>query len=46
MSALWTLIFGFLPAWVQVLVLGLISLLVIILVLRVIGMVLDSIPFL
>lgn len=46
MSALWTLIFGFLPAWVQVLVLGLISLLVIILVLRIIGMVLDSIPFL
>lgn len=46
MNALWSLIFGFMPAWVQVMILGIVSLVIIVLIIRVIGMVLDSIPFL
>ncbi len=46
MSALWTFIWAFLPGPVQALILGFLALIVVILVLKVIGMVLDAIPFL
>lgn len=46
MSALWTVLFSWLPAWFQVVILGLISLMVILLVIKVIGLVLGAIPFL
>lgn len=46
MSALWIFIWAFLPGPVQALILGFLALIVVILVLKVIGMVLDAIPFL
>lgn len=46
MSALWTVFFSWLPAWMQVVILGLISLVIIFVVIKVVGLVLDAIPFL
>lgn len=46
MNNLWILLFSSLPAWFQVVILGLIALTVILLVVRVIGLVLNAIPFL
>lgn len=46
MSALWSVLFSWLPAWVQVVFLGLVALVVILLVLRIVSKVLDAIPFL
>lgn len=46
MSALWSIVFGFLPAPLQVLILGIVAVFLILLVFRLIALVLDSIPFL
>lgn len=46
MGNLWTVLFSWLPAWFQVVVLGLIALTVIFLIVKVIGLILDAIPFL
>lgn len=46
MSALWTFVWAFLPGPVQALILGFLALIAIILVFKVIGMVLNAIPFL
>ncbi len=46
MSALWSVLFSWLPAWAQVVLLGLVALVVILLVLRIVSKVLDAIPFL
>lgn len=45
MSAIWTLFFGWLPAWFQVCILGFLSLIIIIIALKIIALVLDAIPF-
>lgn len=46
MAAVWSIIFGFLPVWVQVVLLVLIAILLVILVVRVIAGILEAIPFL
>lgn len=46
MSALWSFVWAFLPGSVQAFILGLLALVALILVLKVIGLVLDAIPFL
>lgn len=46
MSALWSVFFSWLPAWFQVVVLGFFALIVILLVLKIVGLVLNAIPFL
>lgn len=46
MLELWSILFSWLPAWFQVVVLGLIALSVLLIVLKIIGLVLDAIPFL
>lgn len=45
MSAVWQLLFAWLPVWVQVAILGFISLMVVLVILKIIGIVLDAIPF-
>lgn len=44
--AVWQLLFAWLPAWFQVVVLALIAIAVVLLVLKIVGIVLDAIPFL
>lgn len=46
MGELWSVLFSWLPAWMQVVVLGLIAYVLIMFIIRVIGFVLDAIPFL
>lgn len=46
MADLWTVLFSWLPAWFQVVVLGLIALTVIFIIVKVIGLILNAIPFL
>lgn len=46
MSGLWSVLFSWLPAWVQVVLLGMIALVLILFVVKVIGFILDAIPFL
>ncbi len=46
MSVLWTFVWAFLPGPVQALILGLLALIAVIIVFKVIGMVLNAIPFL
>jgi len=43
---MWNVLFSWLPAWVQVVILGFIALIVIFLIVKVIGLILDAIPFL
>lgn len=43
---MWTIAFSWLPGWVQVLILGFIAIVVLILVLKIVALVLDAIPFL
>lgn len=40
------LLFSWLPAWVQVVILGLIAFVFIMLVVKIVGFILDAIPFL
>lgn len=42
----WKLVFSMFPAWFQVAVLGVLALLAIILIFKLVGMVLNAIPFL
>lgn len=46
MTAIYQLLFAWLPAWVQVVILGLIALLAVIVIFKVVAFVLDAIPFL
>lgn len=46
MTDLWIVLFSWLPAWFQVVVLGLIALTVIFIIIKVIGLILNAIPFL
>lgn len=46
MSSMWQLLFAWLPAWVHVLILALVAIAVVIIVLKIVGIVLDAIPFL
>lgn len=46
MTAIYQTLFGWLPAFIQVAILGLIAFLVIRLVLKIVSIVLDAIPFL
>ena len=46
MDNLWFVLFSWLPAWFQVVVLGLIALTLIFAIVKVIGLILDAIPFL
>lgn len=44
--SVYQLLFSWLPVWVQVVVLGLIALLVVILIVKLVGFILNAIPFL
>lgn len=44
--AFWTMLFGFLPVWFQAVVFVLLWLVLVVIVLRIVKMVLDAIPFL
>lgn len=46
MKVIWTIVFGFLPAPLQVLILGIVAVMLVLLVFRLIALVLDAIPFL
>lgn len=46
MKTIYLMLFGWLPALVQYIILGLLALLVIVIIVRVIKLVLDAIPFL
>lgn len=45
MTELWALLFGWLPFWVQAFIFVLIAIVMIVLVIRVVGAVLDALPF-
>lgn len=46
MSAIWSLMFGYLPAWVQVVFLAFLAVLVVLIVIKVIALILSAVPFL
>ena len=46
MQQIWQLLFGFFPAWFQAFLLGLLAVIVIVIVLKVVAFILDTIPFL
>lgn len=46
MAAFWSIAFSWLPAWVQVVILGLVAVIVILIILKIVGLVLNAIPFL
>lgn len=45
MGAVWSLLFGWLPAIAQIMVLAILAVLLIIIVFRIIALILDAIPF-
>ena len=46
MVVLWQMLFGFLPAWFQAFLLGVLAVIVIIIVFKIVAFILDAIPFL